>query len=348
MTDQQQPKLEITTSRLFQSWLGEIQSSIALTTYQAGKLFWLGTQENGRLSVFERTLERVMGLAVNEDDLYVSTLYQLWRFRNVLGRGEQYNGFDRVFMPRESRVTGDIDIHDISVDKDDRLLFVSTLFNCVATTDRDHNFKPVWKPEWISQIVPEDRCHLNGMALRDGQLRYVTSVSRSDVSDAWRDKRENSGVVVDTDSNEVICEGLSMPHSPRWHNGQLYVLNSGTGYFGRIDLQRGHFEPITFVPGYARGLAMHGKWAVIGLSDRRENKTFQGLALEAELEKREANSRCGLQIVDLESGAAPHWLRMQGVVRELYDVAIIPGAKRPMGVGFKTDEVRRMVSHPGL
>jgi uncharacterized protein (TIGR03032 family) len=342
----QAPQIEITTSRMFTGWFAEQRASLALTTYQTGKLFLLGLQPNGRLSVFERTLERVMGLCATRDEMYLSTLYQVWRFRNVLARGNLFEGYDAVYVPRESRVTGDVDVHDMAVDGDGRLVFVNTLFNCLATADDKYSFRPLWKPTWISKLAPEDRCHLNGLAMRDGKPRYVSAVSRSDVQDGWRDKRRDSGVIVDIETNDVVCEGLSMPHSPRWHHDTLWVLNSGTGFFGRVDLSAHTFEPLAFCPGYARGLAFMGDYAVIGLSDRRENKTFQGLALDDNLKQRDAEARCGLLIVDLRTFDAPHWLRFGGVVRELYDVAALPGVIRPMVVGFKTDEIRRYVSFP--
>lgn len=340
--------MELTGSRQFNSWLAEVRASIVFTTYQTGKIFFLGLQPSGRLSVFERTLERVMGLHATPEEIHLSTLYQVWRFRNVLAAGEDFQGYDRVYVPRESRVTGDIDIHDMGVESSGRLVFINTLFNCIATTDDHYSFKPLWKPSWISRLAPEDRCHLNGLAFRDGKARYVTAVSRSDVADGWRDKRKTSGVLIDIETNEVLLEGLSMPHSPRWHNGKLYLLNSGTGFFGYADLEKREFVPLTFCPGYARGMGFVGPYAVIGLSDRRENRTFQDLELENSLKAREAETRCGLMVVDLRTGDAPHWVRIEGVVRELYDVAVLPGVIRPMAIGFRSDEIRRYISFPDI
>ncbi len=339
-----QPRLEVTGSRHFDSWMAEINASLVFTTYQTGKLFFIGMQDNGRLSIFERTIERVMGMHATPERLWVSTIHQLWRFDNLLLPGQSYQGYDRLFAPRESRVTGDIDIHDMAVDADGRLVFVNTMFNCLATYDDHHSFRPLWRPPWITRLAPEDRCHLNGLAMRDGRPAYATAVSRSDVVDGWRDRRHDGGVVVNIASGEIVAEGLSMPHSPRWYRDRLWLLNSGTGYFGYIDGQSGRFEPVCFCPGYARGLAFHGKWALIGLSDRRENRTFQGLELEANLARHDAPARCGLMAVDIETGDAPHSVRIEGVVRELFDVAILPGVRRPMAIGFIADDIRKMIS----
>ncbi len=340
------PRIEVTNSRMFNSWLAGQRASLVLTTYQTAKIFFIGVQNNGRLSVFERTLERVMGMHATADAIYVSTLYQIWRFRNTLKPGETFQGYDAVYVPRESRVTGDLDIHDIVIDGDGRVIFTNTLFNCLATIDDEHNFRPLWRPPWISKLVPEDRCHLNGLAVRDGRPRYATAISRSDVHDGWRDRRGAGGVLIDIESNEIVCENLSMPHSPRWYQETLWLIDSGTGFFGRVNLSKGEFEPLVFLPGYARGLTFLGDCAIVGLSDRRENRTFQDLELEDNLKQRDAETRCGLMVVNLKTFDTPHWLRFGGVVKELYDVGVLPGVIRPMAVGFKTDEVRRYLSFP--
>jgi uncharacterized protein (TIGR03032 family) len=177
-----------------------------------------------------------------------------------------------------------------------------------------------------------------------GIPRYVTSVSQSDVNDGWREHRADGGTVFDIDGNAVVLTGLSMPHSPRLYRDKLWILDSGTGYFGYVDLKKGTFERVAFCPGYMRGLSFIDDFAVVGLSLCRENKTFSGLALDENLGKRKAEARCGLQVIDLNSGDVVHWLRIEGVVRELYDVAILPGVRRPMALGFKTDEIRRTIS----
>jgi uncharacterized protein (TIGR03032 family) len=182
------------------------------------------------------------------------------------------------------------------------------------------------------------------MALEQGKPRYATAVSMSDVADGWRDRRSDGGVVIDVEANDVLCEGLSMPHSPRLHQDKLWVLNSGTGELGFVDTQGRNFEPVAFCPGYARGLAFAGNTAIIGLSLERDNRSFQGLPLDAALKSRNTEARCGLVIVDLDSGDTVAWVRLEGVVHELYDVAFLPRARRPTAIGFKTDEILRVIS----
>lgn len=339
------PQLEITCSRQFPEWLAERQVSLAFTTYQTGKLFMIGLKPDGRLSIFERTFNRCMGLYGDGQTLWMSTLYQLWRLENVAERGQILNdGYDRLFVPQVGYTTGDIDIHDIVVTDEGRVVFANTLFSCLATTSETHSFSPVWQPSFISKLAAEDRCHLNGLALENGKPRYVSAVSQSDVADGWRDRRQDGGCVIDLDSNEVIAGGLSMPHSPRVHNDQLWVLNSGSGEFGRIDRTTSKFEPLTFCPGYLRGMSFVDDFAVVGLSKPRDNKTFTDLALDDQLRNRDAEARCGLYVIDLRTNDVVHWLRIEGIVAELYDVVALRGVKRPMLLGFKTDEIRRTLS----
>lgn len=340
------PAFDVTTSRQFPEWLAQQKASLAFTTYQAGKVFFIGLGPEGRLSFFERTFDRCMGLYADGDALWMSTIYQLWRFKNTLEPGQAASGYDRLYVPRMAWTTGDLDIHDIALDKDGQVVFVNTLFSCLATVDEDHSFRPLWKPPFISKLAAEDRCHMNGLAMADGAPKWVTAISRSDAADGWRDRREDGGCVIDVESGEIAVTGLSMPHSPRVHNGKLWLLESGSGFFGTVDEKTGTFEPVTFCPGYLRGLSFIGDYAIAGLSLPR-NKTFSGLALDTNLAERDVEPRCGLVVIDLNTGDLVHWLRIEGIINELYDVVVLPGARRPSALGFRTDEIRRVLSVGG-
>ena len=248
--------------------------------------------------------------------------------------------YDRLYVPMGSHTTGDIDIHDIGLDGDDQLVFANTLFSCLATTSQKDSFSPLWQPSFISELHPEDRCHLNGLAMKDGRITHVTAVSESDVSDGWREFRHDGGILIDVESNEIVLSGLSMPHSPRWHNDTPYLLDSGNGYFGRVDLDNGVFEPLTFCPGYLRGLAFFRNFAVVGISKPRGNQTFTGLALDDKLAEKKATPRCGLLVIDLNNFSILHWLNIEGKMGEMYDVAVLPGVRCPTALGFKTDEIQ--------
>jgi Domain of unknown function (DUF4915) len=62
------------------------------------------------------------------------------------------------------------------------------------------------------------------------------------------------------------------------------------------------------------------------------------------LERHGAEARCGLLVIDLRSGDTVHWVRLEGVVQELYDVVFLPGVKRPSAIGFKSDSIRRVIT----
>ncbi len=341
----------LTTSRHFPEWLASTGAALAFSTYQAGKLFFIGSKpaedHGGKLSIFERSFARCMGLGVSADarSLLVATEFQIHRLDNVLEPGSaDAQGYDACFAPHQSWITGDLDVHDIGFGADGLPVFANTLFNCVATVSDGFSFKPLWQPRFISRLAAEDRCHLNGMALDGGEARYVTAVSRSDAADGWRDRRNDGGIVIDVASGAVVCTGLSMPHSPRLYQGKLWLLDSGNGQFGSVDLASGRFEPLAFVPGFARGLSFIGNHAVIGLSLPRDNRTFSGLALDAALAARNTEARCGLAVFDLTSGDMVHWVRIEGVVRELYDVAVLPGTRCPSAIGFKGNEIKRVIA----
>ena len=341
------PSLELRASRLFSAWLTDARASLAITTYQAGKLFLIGVRPDGRLSVFERSFARCMGLGADPRDprsFYMSSLFQMWRFQNFLTEDETHQDYDAVYVPITGHTTGDIDIHDIHPSETGPL-FVATRFNCLARLDPAHSFRPVWTPPFIDRIAAEDRCHLNGMALgtEPSDLPVcVTCVSRSNVVEGWREHRRDGGVLLDVLSGEPIATGLSMPHSPRLYRGKLWLIQSGTGEFGVVDQATGAFTPLCFLPGFARGLSFIGDHAIIGLSKPREG-TFEGLALDDRLSSAGTSAKCGVMVVNLKSGDLEHSLDFSGLVEELYDVAVLPGIRRPMALGFMTNEIRFMV-----
>ncbi len=338
------PSFELTTSRQFESWFAEQDASLAFTTYQAGKLFFLGLRDDGKLAVFNRTLERCMGIASSGNALYVATLYQILKFVDAAAETPADGPYDTFYVPQVSYYTGDVDAHDLAVTASGETIFVNTLFSCVATLSQTHSFKPVWTPPFIDRLAAEDRCHLNGLALDDKGLAYVTAVAETNVADGWRDHRDDGGVVIDVRSGNTIASGLSMPHSPRLYDGRLWLHNSGTGYFGFIDPAKCEFEPVAFCPGYLRGLDIINGFAIVGLSKPRGNKTFSGLALDDNLAANKVEPRCGLYVIDLKSGDVAHWLRIGGVISELYDVAVLPGRRNIAAIGFQSDEIRRVVS----
>lgn len=310
--------------------LARLNVSLAFTSYQSGLLYMLGSSPQHGAQLHQSATPKPMGLCADgKGALVVACGASIVRYRNVLGPGERINHiFDACFMPRTRHETGELDAHDVEVTRDGRILFVNTRFNCLATVSETHSFDAVWRPPFISALVDEDRCHLNGLALEHGVPAYVTAVSRSDTVDGWRDRRADGGVVIDVRTDEVICRGLSMPHSPRIHRGELWLLNAGTGELGVVhrgaDREEGRFEPRVFCPGFVRGLAFHGNLAFVGLSKPRHQR-FDGLALGERLKAADSEPWCGIQVIDLDKRACVDWFRIDGPVGELYDIAILDG-----------------------
>lgn len=337
-------KVDKSCSRGLAEWLASRNVSLAISSYQSGRVYLVGSDQAGRVSFFERIFERAMGLVGNAQRIYLGGLYQLWRFENVLRANEIIHGqFDKCYVPRNAQTIGDLDIHELGIRKDGRVVFVNTKYSCLAELSLTHSFKAIWKPDFIGKLAPEDRCHLNGLAMVDGAPRYVTAVSRSDAVDGWRDRRGDGGVVIDIDSNEVVCEGLSMPHSPRWANGKLWLLNAGTGHLGWVDFKAKAFVPLAFLPGFPRGLSIFGNTAAVGLSKPR-NQRFEGLQLDAELARRDVDPWCGVQMINLASGDVEQWIRFDGDISELFDVCFLPNVRNPMMVGLRTPEIRDLIT----
>lgn len=364
---QAENKVEYSVSGGLAARLAQMGASFALTSYQSGLLYFVGRNPKGGINIHQTQLPKPMGLSMDgrgatpdsqnagsANGLTLTCGYQIMRFENVLQAGQAINNtFDACYVPRTVHVTGALDAHDVGIDANGEVIFVNTRFNCLASTSTRHSFKVLWKPPFISDLVDEDRCHLNGLAMENGKPKYVTAVSRSNTIDGWRDRRADGGIVMDVDSGEVVCEGLSMPHSPRMHNGKLYVLNAGTGEFGVVEFKdgkngkKGTFKPIAFCPGFLRGLSFHGNLAFVGLSKPRY-KRFEGLELDQRLKDADSEPWCGVQIIDLNSGSCVDWFRIDGKIAELYDVEVVPGSVSPMAVPPVSDEAAKLVTYENM
>jgi uncharacterized protein (TIGR03032 family) len=222
--DAEQSQFEITVSRHFATWLAEQRVSLAFTNPPL-KLFLVGLRENGQLSLFERTFRRCRGIAaVSSDTLYISSNHQIWRLENALPPGQiTAEGYDRQYIPRKVYTTGAVGTHDVAVDAAGRVLFVNTRFGCLARVSDQYSFVPLWRPPFLLYLRPGDRSHLSGLALRDGHLAFVTSATRTDVPDPWRDHRRMGGSVINIATNEIVAADLCMPDSPRWYRDRLWL-----------------------------------------------------------------------------------------------------------------------------
>lgn len=321
-----------TSSRGYLPWLQREKCSVILTTYGSGYLFCIGVQPSGEMSVQQHPFGHATGLWTDGQTMWLAVRSVLWRLENALPPGERLRHWDRAFQPRLTHITGDLDTHEIGVARDG-LVFVNTQFSCLAAPSSTHNFKPLWRPNFISALAPDDRCHLNGLAIVDGAPRYVTALGATNEKEGWR-KNLAGGVLIDVAANRIVAHDLWLPNSPRMHNGKIWLLESGRGQVVTIDPQTGVKEDIAFCPGFPRGLAFHGRYALVGVSMPRPQVT--NIPLVAEIKERNAQPRCGVFVLDTKDGALIEWQNFEGQVTELFDVAVLPGVAAPMADGPAT------------
>ena len=344
--------VEIRFSTGLGNWLSDHNCSLALTTFRSGKLVFVGRDMSGQITFQNCQIDHCQGLWSDGQSLIVSSLHMLWRFENGLQRGAiSEDGADRKFMPRQAYVTGQIDIHDVAVGdltahggSKQAPIFVSTAFNCLATTSAKANFRPLWHPPFIDRVVGEDRCHLNGMAMRGGDPAYVTCVSTSNTASGWREHRTNGGVLLDRHSGDVILANLSMPHSPRLWMTRIWLLDSGRGHLISVDFKTGDRTVVASIPGYARGLSFIDRFAVIGVSRPRSSHAFSGLELDGNLKKQGVAPTCGVVIVDTLSGIIVEWMEFAQPIDEVYDVVVLPDCKQPICVALESEQARTRVT----
>lgn len=310
----------------FAEVLERAAASLLVSTYQAGKLV-LVRRDGASVNTGFKEFRKPMGIAHAGGRLALGTAGEVRLFANVPAAAPQLGREpppDAAFMPRASHVTGNIDIHELAF-AEDGLWIVNTRFCCLCTLQADSSFVPRWMPPFLSALAPEDRCHLNGLAVRDGRVRYVTMLGRSDTPGGWRANKADGGLLMDLDGDRVVCEGLSMPHSPRWYRDRLWVLESGSGGLCQVDPDSGRRETVAELPGFTRGLDFIGPLAFVGLSQVRESAVFAKLPLTERLQER----TCGVWVVNIESGAIVGFLRFEDAVQEIFAVTALPQVRYP-------------------
>ena len=320
--------------------LSHLNASLLISTYQSQKVFVVGVNQ-GKVEISYLEFEQPMGVAVGKDVIAVGARNQIHFFSANHGAGitaEPRGRFDGCFVPRVDRHTGRILSHDLGWGQDG-LWVVNTLFSCLCTLDEDSSFVPRWRPRFISGLADEDRCHLNGMAISNGGPSYVTALSETDTAAGWRPDKSKTGCVIDVASGEVLSRGLCMPHSPRVYNDQLWVLNSGEGSLGILDVGSGVYRAVEKVPGYTRGLAFCGQFAFVGLSRIRETNIFGGLPIAEKYNE----LVCGVGVVDLHTGRSVAKFQFHTAVEEIFAVDVILGFRNPLFGGATLDQSPRDV-----
>ena len=325
--------------------LTKLNCSLAVSTYQAGKVIFLSPKNEDKLIQLPRTFNKAMGIAIKGDKMAIACKEEVIVLRNSTQLAHHYprkpNVYDALFMPRLTYHTGALDVHDLDWGNES-LYAVNTSFSCIIKIDENFSFTPVWKPPFISKLASEDRCHLNGLCIENGFPKYVSAFSTGDAPQSWREVVTTGGVIMDVTTNEIIAENLPMPHSPRLFNGALYVLFSATGELAKIDTQTGNIEIITKLNGFVRGLCKIGEYAFVGLSKLRKNSsTF------AKLKIADKAVHAGIAIIHLPTGAFMGEIKYQMSVDEIYDVQVLPNILRPGILNTMTEDYKMGLSTPG-
>lgn len=301
--------------------------TLLVSTYQAGKL--IVVRSNGEtLSTHFRDASKPMGIAVSAGQIAMGVTNEIQFFANVpanVPKIESPGRHDACFQQRYGHITGDIDIHEMAFGADGQIWFINTRFSCLCTLGGSSSFVPVWRPPFITDYEPEDRCHLNGLGMMNGEPRYVTALGESNKPGGWRETKASGGVLIDLANNRTLVRGLSMPHSPRWYANQLWICESGKGLLSKVDYATGAMTPFFEFPGFTRGLDFHGHYAFVGLSQIRETATFSGLPIT----EKAAERNCGIWVIDLRDASLVGILRFTQGVHEIFAVQTLPGFRYP-------------------
>lgn len=327
--------------------LTQLNCSLAISTYQAGKLIFLSPKDLNYLVQLPRNFQKPMGFNFNEEtgQMALACRDEVIVFNNSDDLAKHYpkgpGKYDALYLPRLTYHTGPMDIHDLSFGTGGQIFAVNTLFSCIVCLDDQYNWTPFWKPKFIDKLVSEDRCHLNGMVMENGKPRYATAFSTGNTPRSWRDTLLESGVIIDLKTDEILSGGLAMPHSPRLFNGELYVLLSATGELAKINRETGEVQIVCKIEGFVRGMAQRGEYAFIGLSKLRQNSsTF------AKLPFAEKAIESGIEVVHLPTGSRAAKISYQTSVDEIYDVHVVADKLRPNILNTMTDDHKMALMIP--
>ena len=313
-------QISFTYSKNIVEVLKQLKCTIVMSTYQSGKLMIIG-QHNNKLDIRYKDFPRPMGMYADKNKFWAGLGHGIWQFSNFIGAGKRVDGerkFSACYLPTDIHFTADIDIHEMEYINDE-LYFINTKFSCLCVADKNSSFNPIWKPPFITVLQPTDKCHLNGFCSRDGKPRYITALGITNEPLGWRKNKANGGILMDITTNEILLKGLSMPHSPRWHQNKLWLLESGKGSLSYFDFKKRKTVEVVSVPGFTRGISFIGDLAFIGVSKVRESATFSGLPI-TQLPKRVS----GIWIVNIKEGKIISFIEFTEGIDEIFAVSVLP------------------------
>jgi uncharacterized protein (TIGR03032 family) len=338
------PPFSVTYTPNIPEILFNMRSSLALSTFQAGKVIFMSATDKNKLVQLPRTFANAMGVAASGSKLAIACRNDVILLKNFPQLANKYPAkpktYDSLFVPQCRYYTGALDLHDMNFVQN-KLIAVNTLFSCLAEINEEFSFQPVWQPHFISGLTPEDRCHLNGMAIQQDEIVYITALGNTDTPNGWRKNKIGGGIIIHLPTNQIIHSGLSMPHSPRMYDDKLYFLNSALGELRLCDTEKGTSEVIVSLGGFARGMARLGDYLFIGMSKlRHTTDVFKSLPIAK-------TSFAGISVVSLSKARIVGQIRYESSVEEIYDVKILQGLSRPGILNSEKIEKHSVIVLPG-
>lgn len=320
------PPFTIQSSPNLAEILDKLNASIAVTTYQAGKLVFIGAKNDHELSQLPRNFNKAMGISFKDDFLLMATKDEVVVFKNVPELAKTYpnapDTYDALYMPRIKYYTGVVDIHDVHW-AGDEMLGINTSFSCLVKLDKNYNFTPIWQPHFISDLVAEDRCHMNGLVIEGDKAKYITALGSGNTAASWRENITESGILMSVEENKILLDGLAMPHSPLMYNGELYFLQSANGNLCKYNTDSDELEVVYSHNKFVRGLSIVDDIAFVAHSKLRKNSsTFSKLKIA------DTSAECGIEVIHLPTRQKIAWMHYLSSVDEIYDLKVLQGIRR--------------------
>lgn len=309
-------------SSSFPEFLQKNNLSIVFSTYQAGKVIIVGSLNGKNLQLYAKNFTHPMGIALREDQLAVASRSKVDLFVNSPALAnhfpEKTGHYEALYVPQASYHTGMADIHEIEWGNEG-LWAVNTAFSCLCLMDEKYSFVPQWKPSFISELLPEDRCHLNGLAMKDGEPAYVTMFDQTNTKEGWRNGNTETGIIMDVKNQNVVADHLPMPHSPMLIGNSLLFLLSASGKVMEMNTISGKMKEIVILDNFLRGLAICGDYLIVGASGLRDSsKAFENLDIKNK------DKLAGIYIINRNSGEQVAKLTFTSLVKEIFSVKVLP------------------------
>jgi uncharacterized protein (TIGR03032 family) len=322
--------------------------SLAVSVYMSNRVILISAEGN-RIDLGAFQFLRPMGLGARvvegELRLAIATFDQVAILSDAPLLAAQLPGnpgrYQHLLVPRAALFTGDIDAHDL-VWAGNRLCAANTRFSCIAAIDGRHSFTPLWNPAFVTKLMPEDRCHLNGLAVAQDRIAYATAFAASDQPRGWNETRLRSGVLMEVPSGRLVLDNLCMPHSPRVFDGVLHVLDSGNGRVLRVDPDRGSAETLAELPGFTRGLDRFGDVLFVGLSRIRDRPGER-----PPIATKHDALICGVAALERRQGRLLGYIKFDESYEEVFDVKVLPNFRHGGMLGIDNDVHRRALVLPG-